>query len=657
MQSKPGAPKVIYISMNGDQIVDPMALFLTIGTSLIGVANVFDIDGTYIGNNPLKWISTVNVPPPKYLTSQSDREKILNIVAKKYEIFDVNVTDEQGVYENAGINNRYKAILTSRPKLQEYNDLINNKTENAAFPYSWRRYLVGCIDVSWWQVRQQTIPWIIFTSWYSLGWAPPKWVMYANRILGRDLSKVYPVFAFDHTHNQYVMDIADTNPATRLLRYSSTSGTEKAISYDVIAETIAHEIGHNFYLEHDGDLNAGSREDREYYKGHGVGQYSWGPIMGNPNPSIELTQWDKGEYFKSTNKSQSDIIEINRFLPFIKKPQKSKNIFTENNLKDFESDPAPFFLPPSWPKEKGFNVRVLTKSDVETLDNGQKIIKGMIGFPYDYDILKIMLPFGDYDFRIDPKDPDNEGTMFDPDMQLLNCHCQQSKDDNNPECNQNDLPSFYPENINQDKMQCIAFTTELGGSYTSLRSFGGNDGFTLRSLIINIGDGYSSGSGTNSAPRGYGIVYLRILGGYNVNADNGWSRYSSVGKYNIRIIKDLGKPTWSEDPNSFLPNSVLPHARCEEFEVCTKTGSEKILLYVKDGDGGSSGSTSEAHFKEYKIIKNGKIETKEFLVYGQPVDVNTPDDGKFYITVLDPATNQCKKQMFVIGSSWEKKTS
>ncbi|QYM79529.1 immunoglobulin domain-containing protein [Horticoccus luteus] len=71
------------------------------------------------------------------------------------------------------------------------------------------------------------------------------------------------------------------------------------IDVSAIADTISHEVGHNLGLTHDGTAT------EEYYRGHGIGETSWGPLMGAPNKS-NVTQWSKGEY-RGANNPQDDI--------------------------------------------------------------------------------------------------------------------------------------------------------------------------------------------------------------------------------------------------------------------------------------------------------------------------------------------------------------
>jgi hypothetical protein len=70
-----------------------------------------------------------------------------------------------------------------------------------------------------------------------------------------------------------------------------------------IGEATAHEIGHNMGLSHDG-----TTEPQDYYRGHGSGDTSWGPIMG-ASYGRNVTQWSKGEYYLANN-TQDDLATI-----------------------------------------------------------------------------------------------------------------------------------------------------------------------------------------------------------------------------------------------------------------------------------------------------------------------------------------------------------
>ena len=61
-----------------------------------------------------------------------------------------------------------------------------------------------------------------------------------------------------------------------------------------VLEAISHEVGHAMLLAHDGQSTTG------YYRGHGSGDSSWGPIMG-ASYNRTVTQWSRGEYFDANN--------------------------------------------------------------------------------------------------------------------------------------------------------------------------------------------------------------------------------------------------------------------------------------------------------------------------------------------------------------------
>ena len=70
----------------------------------------------------------------------------------------------------------------------------------------------------------------------------------------------------------------------------------------MIAESVAHELGHALGLSHDGTTVA------EYYNGHGDGDVSWAPIMGRSYYK-QVTQWSRGEY-EFANNPQDDVAII-----------------------------------------------------------------------------------------------------------------------------------------------------------------------------------------------------------------------------------------------------------------------------------------------------------------------------------------------------------
>lgn len=624
MQSKPGSINVIYLNFDGEVLTGDTHPIL--GNSSISnyfgwvwFANRYDVDGTRVDSEDLK-ISSIKVPPaPTYV----DRANVLKQVANKFDIFDVNITDERSVYEGA-VGFKTMALITSRPSVADYNQLIINrdKSENGPWPYSYRRFL---------RFR--------FKSGYSF---------YLNAGIAGPPSEV-SIFLRGFTRHLFVwtnsLNITDSAPRAIPGYQSEQSsiltqiGSEVIYPTKIIARTVAHEVGHKFGLLHDGQMS-----DTEYYLGHN----DWSPIMGGdtrvPRP---LSQWSKGEYNGSTHLSagrnisaalgslQDDLNIIGKNLGFIKSPKDSipkKQI----RARDYEIYEYIANLDGCWSNmgNLGFNIRVIDKSDVTSF-NGKKVIEGMIGFPGDFEIIKMLLPRGTYNFTIDPL-WHNPESMLDVKIEILNCHCHRPKEKYPVNCNQQDLPTRYPIDKPDENFQCISFDQCLDDYNNLFRYPAGNDTFSAVTTE-DITLPYTQ------------IVYLLVSGHRESPLFEGWSVYSSVGKYYLQITKD-----GNNNPENFLQEPAsppLPVCNCEEFNDCNKT----LILFTQENneDKGTEDQTY-AYIKEIDIVINGKMVNKKFLVSGPSLELNSREEpGKFYLQVVE--NGKVKKQEFVVGSDWEKK--
>lgn len=82
--------------------------------------------------------------------------------------------------------------------------------------------------------------------------------------------------------------------------------TDAGSSAKVIAEAVAHEVGHTVGLFHDGTTGLpDGTMGAEYYLGRGA----WAPIMGFGDDLRPLTQWSRGEY-PGANNQEDDVAEI-----------------------------------------------------------------------------------------------------------------------------------------------------------------------------------------------------------------------------------------------------------------------------------------------------------------------------------------------------------
>jgi hypothetical protein len=614
MQSKPGSPNVIYLNFDGETITSPPLLgSTTIGNYFgwIAFANIIDIDGTPIVES--NRVSSIKVPPAS-AGPNFDKVQILQQSARKYEIFDVNITDERNVYDAA---NGFKTmgLITCKPTIDEYNQLTleNNRSENHKWPYSYRRFL-----------RSSR------AAYSSLGLAGPP--------------KTIGLLLFDWTEYSFIW----TNAfflSNRLNDINLIANSPQIVPVTrVVSRAVAHEIGHKLGLVHDGE-----QPNIEYFSGNDAG---WIPIMGgdNVNDIKNLSQWDKGEYRFHKHvtlggrlnlilgQKQNDLVIIGDTLGFIKSPKEkiSKARVTSKDFRIYE-DMARYNL--CWDfKNLGVNIRNLYNDDVITF-NGKKMIEGMIGFPGDFEILKIVLPYGDYTFKIDPfwNTPES---MLDVRIDLLNCHCHRSKEKHPVNCSQDDLPTTYPTDKNSNNFECISFSNCLGSNYDSFMSYPDrNDSFGFPVEIEDLKIPYTQ------------IVYLMIRGDKEEPILDGWSPYGSVGKYYLQINRNQ-----VNNPETFLPDSAfpIPVSNCEEFSYC-ESGERKIVLFTQE-DKENKGALNEngPHIKEFDTVQNGEVKKKKFLVNGPPIDINAQEEpGKFYLVVnID---NTCKKQEFIVGSDWEKR--
>lgn len=615
MQSKPGSANVIYLNFDGETIIEQNPYF-----GWTWFANQYDIDGSTIQRN--NKVSSIKVPPAP---AGIDRVNILKQVAIKYDIFDVNITDEKGVYDNS---NGFKTmvIITHRPTISVYNQLTTaqDKSENGLWPYSYRRFLRYREINGYWPEGDYRL----YTRAGLAG--PPNrislWVGGLTNYIFVWVNIVYP-----------------TGLGPQL---KQTAKSDEIQPTNVIARTTAHEVGHKFGLDHDGQL-----PNIEYYKGHP----GWAPIMGaddlrNIQP---LSQWSKLEYDRAEHVyvdipmgwnlggKQDDLIIIGNHLGFIK-PPKDSLAKTAVRARDYEEYETTANIDRCWSQMDNLGVytRVISQSDVITF-NSKKVIEGMIGFPGDFEIIKMLLTAGTYNFTIDPIGHNPE-SMLDVSMSIMNCHCHKPKETYPVNCNEEDLPTRYPTNVPLENFQCISFDNCLDkykyDSYITVTPYNNQFGGSTITLTLP----YTQ------------IVYLLIAGDKQIPFENGWSVYSSVGKYYLEIVKD-----GNNNPQTFLqqPSTApLPVCNCEEFTYCNS--DQSVLLFTQEEvENIGTQNQAGAHIKEYDIIIDGKTEKRKFLVYGAPIeDLNTDcPDGKFCLAVYDSQLQKCVKQELVVGSVFEKK--
>ena len=387
MQTKPGAPLTIRLNFGG----------VTLADSWVRLANIRDTN--YKKILLFNRLKTIQVPPAK---NNINRSKVFDYASKKYDIFDINFTDEN-------IPASLEVVITSRPTVPEFNALISDKSENGPWPYSYRRFLRGVVRPFPQQsnIKIQRLMTSSGVSWPSI----PAFGNTDFTFLDDKLSKY--ILVWTNRSSAATNEKGQKRPdGGRDMGYQSTSFYPNEHNFPdiLIGSTIAHEIGHRFGLDHDGAVVGGQK--MEYYDGMWHDK-TWFPIMGGTAFNIPFSQWSYGDYTNSTNK-QDDIVQIvdsvkssavgnikSLSAQLIKKPTKnmtrlSSVISTVQKFESFSNDGACWDLM----SNNGFNIRTLQKNDVKT-KNSEKFIEGMIGFPGDFDILKMVLPKGTYNFSVE----------------------------------------------------------------------------------------------------------------------------------------------------------------------------------------------------------------------------------------------------------------
>jgi hypothetical protein len=395
-----------------------------------------------------------------------------------------------------------------------------------------------------------------------------------------------------------------------------------------IASTAIHEIGHALGLEHHGLATAVTSE--EYYDSP---LSHWNPIMGAARSTI-INQWNNGDYPNASNPSQDDAFIISHSADFKKLPQNHPILLYPDTWKNFYFFSTRLGLPDKTLITR--NTRLISKDDIVTVE-GVTTIEGLIGFPEDSDILKIILKSGSYEISDYPNMATRSASSEFITMQCFNIQIlksqnteisKQTTDLNQPKrtpdhenssnpteftCSAEYLPNPFPVN-SKNACSAILIPEEVYESRPPL-----SDENAI--VIPSPGTFNEARSILNLSISETCLVYIKISGD-KIEGSQNFTSYGSLGKYNI-IIKN--NDTGSFDLNSILSEKAPPN--CYATEKFTSFYPDQSLLYediffTQDrSDFGSNevydGSSDHPHVKKFNVVINGTIKEIPILLQGK----------------------------------------
>jgi hypothetical protein len=402
--------------------------------------------------------------------------------------------------------------------------------------------------------------------------------------------------------------------------YGTVNDNNKDTGNISIAGDIAHEFGHMFGLKHWGDNRAASdikNRDGSYYGDADYHNKDWSPVMGIQKNTLCFAQWANSDSYLQPfcTRLQDDVADIHLTASLIKKPSELSKKTKNNNWRlDF--------------KDRAHKKQAI----FYTISAGNPLY-GLLGYPYDYDVVKILFKKGSYKVKASPYNSMNR--MTDCEITHLKCKCEKDKVKNNVDMSSDFGDTYESPGQNLSFQKILVGNDEAEKDLIFDYAAKGGNMESASTPDLPIDTSYTT------------LVYLKIRGDNGLPVDDddnptavdkSWSRYGALGQYQLQI-----------DTGGVLdPGSDIPGGHCEEFIYCSNGVTKKINLFVQDEKDSGSGDPNKLHVLENSAVINGEVVEKKFLVYGQPIAINAPEEpGKFYLPVL--INGECKKQEFVVG--------
>ena len=513
-------------------------------------------------------------------------------------------------------------------------------------------------------------------------------------------------------------------PLNSALQYGNFTVSNTLIDIEYMAEVISHEIGHAFDLDHWEDASGG------YHPGNDVSiPIMGGSKLGSLNPDKRFFHWSKGDDSTqiAEKPGQNDFYFFAKHLVPIKLrgthilnafriglpsngpwPNPANMLMTyqdflqQENLSDkykiFNNPYIGTFL------SVGGSVstrrsRLINTADVAVRD-GLHTIPGLIGFPGDFDILKIILKAGTYQVSEYANAPGDQRSQL-----LLNIHMAVSsfevsksqleknysnqneiydnpfrvpKDGYIPSpnaqeridylCDSEMLQTAYPEGATEgDSLFVWSYSasfrrpTKLGVELIQNNSNPGSFN-TFRCLSPTESDDNSL-QGAFFELKKTSMIYLLVFGDEYFHANdqaNEMSAYGSIGKYHLTIRKNFSNTNLQQ----LLPAVVPPNCYAIDLDCVINGTVETRVFFTQDpGDYAKNlpynNVSDDPNAKKYFIVINGKLCKIPFLLQGKEYGLNDtidePDKKELFAVASQvPATIGTPRiQEFVIAPEWD----
>ena len=418
------------------------------------------------------------------------------------------------------------------------------------------------------------------------------------------------------------------------------------------ARVIIHEIGHTLGLEHHGIITYGNEptyprgRPREILPYAGPNSDFWSPIMGQPTDAAVMS-WSNGDYINST---ETKILNDDEVIQDGIVNNDIKTILDKSPVKLIKVPPKDYvwetkYNNPNSSKNRSRKtrklLRMLTKADGTH-------IGGMLGYPFDFDLYAILVRPGEFTAEAVPEYPEATSCS----LEILACNCLfdlkkfgiletffedefggayingSTLHQKDSSLDPLDFQCVYVEHNSREESKYIyqRNTQEFEPDEGPFTGFSSINMYETSLIILKVSGGYKNVDKNTKQP--------------NV-PDKGISQYGALGKYTLK----LSKPSENTSQIAGKPDGNFPLSigSCETYQVCSQTQYSLFPDYtVLNPD------TKGLHTLDLEVLINGKVQTKSFLVYGEPKNRRDrlPENGVFLDVIID---GECKKQEFVVG--------